>query len=136
MNKLAIIFTGIFIPIASYAVPATVEYVFDGDTFAAKVKLEDDIKISVRVRILDIDAPEINGKCDSEIKAAKSAKNRLQELLPLGSTIELYEIKDDKYLGRIDAHVKTSSGVNVSDVMIKEKLVRKYGGGHRFGWCE
>ncbi|HNY24996.1 MAG TPA: thermonuclease family protein [Alphaproteobacteria bacterium] len=136
MKKLAIIFTGIFLPIASYAVPATVNYIFDGDTFGAQVKLEDNIKISVRVRILDIDAPEINGKCDSEIQGAKIAKKRLSELLPLGAVVELTDIKDDKYLGRIDANVKTSKGVNVSDVMIKEKLVRKYNGGHRFGWCK
>ena len=41
--------------VSAFAVPATVGYVFDGDTFAAKVKLEDNIKISVRVRIIDID---------------------------------------------------------------------------------
>jgi len=122
--------------IHAFAVTATVGYVFDGDTFAAKVNLEDDIKISVRVRIRDIDAPEISGQCDDEIKNALKAKNRLKELLPIGSVIELSEIKDDKYLGRIDARVKTSNGIDISSVMIKEKLVRKYNGGHRMGWCK
>lgn len=122
--------------LSAFAVPAEVLYIFDGDTFAAKVKLEDNIKISVRVRIIDIDAPEINGKCDDEIKKALKAKNRLKELLPLESVIELSEIKDDKYLGRIDARVKTSNGIDISNIMIKEKLVRKYSGKKRMSWCE
>jgi endonuclease YncB( thermonuclease family) len=136
MKQLVALFFGIVLSQNVFAVPAQVNYIFDGDTFAAQVKLEDDIKISVRVRILDIDAPEISGKCDQEIQGALRAKNRLAELLPIGSVVQLSDIKDDKYLGRIDARVKTSDGKNVSSIMIKEKLVRKYSGGKRLGWCE
>ncbi len=136
IKKILTVFFGIIFSQSVFAVPATVGYIFDGDTFSAQVKLEDDIKISVRVRILDIDAPEISGKCDSEIRDALRAKKRLEELLPIGSNVDLQDVKDDKYLGRIDAHVKTSNGIDISSVMIKEKLVRKYGGGKRYGWCE
>lgn len=136
IKKILTVFFGIIFSQSVFAVPATVGYIFDGDTFSAQVKLEDDIKISVRVRILDIDAPEISGKCDSEIRDALRAKKRLEELLPIGSNVDLQDVKDDKYLGRIDAHVKTSNGIDISSVMIKENLVRKYNGGHRMGWCK
>ncbi|MBN1281958.1 MAG: thermonuclease family protein [Alphaproteobacteria bacterium] len=138
MKKILTIFFGMILILghSAYAVPATVDYIFDGDTFSAQVKLEDDIKISVRVRIMDIDAPEISGRCDSEIQGALKAKKRLEELLPIGATVDLQDVKDDKYLGRIDAHVKNSDGIDISSTMIKEKLVRKYGGGKRYGWCE
>ncbi|HOY47714.1 MAG TPA: thermonuclease family protein [Alphaproteobacteria bacterium] len=136
IKKILTVFFGIIFSQSVFAVPATVGYIFDGDTFSAQVKLEDDIKISVRVRILDIDAPEISGKCDSEIRDALRAKKRLEELLPIGSNVDLQDVKDDKYLGRIDARVKNTDGVDISSTMIKEKLVRKYGGGKRYGWCE
>lgn len=135
MKKLIVIFTGLFLSPA-FAVPATVGYIFDGDTFAAKVLLEDDIKISVRVRLINIDTPEIHGECDTEIKMAVRAKDRLAEIIPVGSVVELTDIKDDKYLGRIDAHVTTPSGLDVGDILIKEKLGRPYSGGRRNPWCQ
>ncbi len=118
------------------AVPATVGYIIDGDTFAANVKLQDDISISVRVRIIDIDAPELSGECDSEIVLANAARDRLGQLLPVGSVVELGNIKDDKYLGRIDATVISKNGENIGQVLIREKLARKYNGGKRAGWCD
>ncbi|MCL2748694.1 MAG: thermonuclease family protein [Alphaproteobacteria bacterium] len=120
---------------SAVSVEAISGYVIDGDTFAAIVKLENDVQVSVRVRILGIDAPEIHGECESEIQRAFLARDRLMELLPEGSTIWLSSIKDDKYLGRIDAYVKMSDGVDVSTIMLKEKLAVPYGGGKRGGWC-
>lgn len=115
---------------------AMVTYIFDGDTIAAEVLLKNDVKISVRVRLLGIDAPEIHGECNSEIIAANKAKDRLAELLPLGSIVYLSSIKDDKYLGRIDAYIKDAKGNDISSIMLKEKLARKYDGGKRGGWCK
>lgn len=118
------------------ATPAVVEYIFDGDTFAGVVMLEDDISVDVRVRLINVDTPEIHGECDYEIKLADRARNRLAQLLPVGSTVELTEIKDDKYLGRIDARVWTSDGRDVGKILIDEKLGRLYSGGRRAGWCD
>lgn len=123
------------ISIPTWAMPATVSYIVDGDTFAAKVNLQDDIKITVRVRIINIDTPELHGMCDSEIRMANTAKNRLEQLIPKGSEIELSEVKDDKYLGRIDARVSDLSGTDVGQVLIDEKLARPYSGGKRKSWC-
>lgn len=136
MKKLCLFFIlGIFNS-GAFAVPAVVNYIFDGDTFAADVILEDGIRLPVRVRLDGVDTPEIHGSCDYEIKMANKAKERLTELLPVGSTVELQDIKDDKYLGRIDAKVIVANKQNVADVLIKEKLGRKYNGGKRLSWCK
>lgn len=118
------------------AVPATVDYVLDGDTFAARVLLDEDITITVRVRLADVDTPEINGKCEREIEMALRARDRLAELLPVGTMVDLRDVTDDKYLGRIDARVFTSGGRDVSRILINEKLGRPYDGGRRDSWCD
>ena len=120
----------------AYAVPAQVDYVLDGDTFAARVAVADDVKITVRVRLINVDTPELNGACQDEIKLARRARGRLEKLLPRGTIVELNNIKDDKYLGRIDANVVMSDGRDVGNVLVRENLARKYSGGRRQSWCE
>lgn len=118
------------------AVPAVVDRILDGDTFAARVTLEDDTKITVRVRLLDVDTPEIEGKCQREIDMALKAKARTMQLLPSGSVVNLFDIKDDKYLGRIDARVLMPDGQDISKILLKENLARPYDGGTRGSWCK
>ena len=117
-------------------IDAIVDYIFDGDTFSAHVVLENDVKISVRVRILQIDAPEMNGECDAEIEKAIAAKKRLADLLPEGKRIQLYDVKDDKYLGRIDANVRDFDGRDIGAIMLRENHARPYSGGARVSWCD
>lgn len=119
-----------------YAVPARVGYIVDGDTFAARVLLQDDIEISVRVRLRNVDTPELHGQCIDEIIMANIARDRLSQLIPVGSIVELKNIKDDKYLGRIDANVIMPDGRDAGDVLVAEKLGRPYSGGRRTGWCD
>jgi endonuclease YncB( thermonuclease family) len=135
MNKILCALFGIFLSGAAFAVPAVVDYVLDGDTFAAAVKIEDDISVTVRVRIINIDTPELNGACDAEVSKANKAKEFIVDLLPVGTIVELKNIKDDKYLGRIDANVILPDGRDVGDIVIKEQLARPYNGGKRHSWC-
>lgn len=118
------------------AVPATVDYIFDGDTFAAYVNLQDDITIAVNVRLMNVDTPEIHGECDYEINMAMRAKERLAQLAPVGSVVELSRIKDDKYLGRIDAYATLPDGRDIGQILIDEGLGRPYSGGRRAPWCK
>ena len=136
MNKILCALFGIFLSGAAFAVPAVVDYVLDGDTFAAGVKIDDDITITVRVRIINVDTPELNGACDAEIDKANKAKDFVSDLLPAGTVVDLKNIKDDKYLGRIDANVILSDGRDVGEILIKERLARPYNGGKRRGWCD
>ena len=117
-------------------VTAEVTYIIDGDTFSASVLLDAGIQISVRVRIMQIDAPELKGECEKEIKAAFAAKDRLTELIPIGSRVILNQVKDDKYLGRIDAFVTDESGRDIGEIMVRENHAVRYGGGKRCGWCD
>ena len=119
-----------------YAVPAVVDYVLDGDTFAASVNVAPDIAISVRVRLINVDTPELKGECPAEINLANQAKLRATDLLPKGTIVDLQNIKDDKYLGRIDANVILPDGRDLGDVLVSEGLARRYDGGKRNGWCK
>ena len=136
MKRLVVAIFGVFVCWASYAVPAVVDYVLDGDTVAARVGVADGVDITVRVRLINVDTPEMNGKCASESKMARRARGRLEKLLPRGAKIELRNIKDDKYLGRIDANVILFDGRDVGDVLVRENLARPYNGEKRKSWCK
>lgn len=136
--KIAVILVGgiAFVGGSASAIPAVVDYVLDGDTFAAHVIVENNIRISARVRLADVDTPEIHGQCDDEIKMALRARDRIVDLLPGGSVVDLRNITDDKYLGRIDADVYLSDGRSLSKILLDENLGRPYDGGRRAPWCE
>ena len=59
----------------------------------------------------------------------------MAELIPVGSTIEIKNITNDKYDGRIDANVFDNNNRDVGQILIKEKLGRPYSGGARRSWC-
>ena len=120
----------------AYAVPATVDYVFDGDTFSASVAISKNTNVDVRVRLINVDTPEMNGRCESETRRANAARERLMQLVPRGTVVELKNIQDDKYVGRIDANVILPDGRDVGNVLISEKHGRAYNGGRRAGWCD
>lgn len=136
VNKILCSVFGILLSVAAFAVPAEVEYVIDGDTFAAVVKIEDDIGIPVHVRLINNDTPELKGACAKEIEMANQAKDVLANLLPVGFVVDLQNIQDDKYLGRIDANVVLPDGRDVGEILIQEGLARPYSGGRRLGWCD
>lgn len=134
-NFLILFFMG-FLCQNCLATPVVVKYIVDGDTFIGDVLLADGIEVmSVSVRLANVDTPEIHGQCDEEISRAKYAKQRLEELIPVGSTVEISNIKNDKYPGRIDANVYDSAGRDIGVVLVREKVGRKYHGGKRQSWC-
>lgn len=119
------------------ATPVMVTRIVDGDTFRATVLLADGIEVmSVGVRLRNVDTPEIHGQCDDEILRAEMAKQRLAELIPVGSVIEISNVKNDKYPGRIDANVFDEQNRDVGLTLIKEGLGRPYSGGKRQSWCD
>ena len=134
--KFWIMSLAILFPSFLYAMPATVDYVVDGDTFAAVAHVNNGANVDVRVRLRNVDTPEMHGECESEIRRANMARERLMKLVPRGTVVELKNIKDDKYLGRIDANVILPDGRDIGRVLINEKLGRPYSGGKRAGWCE
>ena len=137
MRKFLILFCSWFVGQSCLATPAVVKYIIDGDTFVGDVLLADGVEImSVSIRLRNVDTPEIHGACETEIRRAEYAKQRLEELIPIGSTVEIANIKNDKYAGRIDANVYDSAGRDVGAVLVNEKVGREYSGGKRQSWCE
>lgn len=137
MKNLLLLFCGIMFCQNCLATPVFVKRIIDGDTFIGDVLLADGIQVmSVSVRLRNVDTPEIHGQCDYEIRRAEYAKQRLAELIPVGSTVEIDHIKNDKYPGRIDANVYDSANRDVGNVLINEKVGRAYSGGKRQPWCE
>jgi len=118
------------------AMPVVVKYIVDGDTFVGDVLMDKGAQVrSVSVRLINVDTPEIHGQCDEEIARAEYARQRLEELIPIGSTVEIHNVKDDKYPGRIDANVYDSQNRDVGRVLIRERIGREYHGGKRQSWC-
>ena len=137
MQRFLILIGAIFVCQDCLSTPVVVRRIVDGDTFIGDVLLADGVEImSVSVRLRNVDTPEIHGECDAEIRHAKYAKQRLEELLPIGSTVEIVNIKNDKYAGRIDANVFDSANRDVGLVLVSEKVGREYSGGKRQSWCD
>ena len=112
---------------------AHVSRVIDGDTFEASAFIWLDQQISVHIRILGIDAPELRARCDAERTRAEAARDYLSKRIE-GGEVKLSSLRYDKYGGRIDATVADGSG-DVGAGMIRKGLARAYDGGHRSGWC-
>ena len=137
MKKFLMLFCCLMLCQSCLATPVVVKYIVDGDTFVGDVLLSDSTEVlSVSIRLRNVDTPEIHGQCDYEIKRAKYAKQRLTELIPPGSTVEIKNIKNDKYAGRIDANVYDSANRDVGLVLVKEQVGRPYSGGKRQSWCQ
>ena len=96
--------------------------IHDGDT----VWLEGE-----KIRIADIDTPELNGECASERKLALRARNRLVELLNAGP-FDISRSGTDRY-GRTLA-VLHRSGYSIGSQLVAEGLARTWSG-RRESWC-
>ena len=99
--------------------------VHDGDTFWLGRE---------KVRISDIDTPELNGKCASERRLAIRARDRLLVLLNRGE-FELVRVgrRDRDRDGRL-LRVVTRGGKSLGDQLVREKLARTWTG-RREPWC-
>ncbi len=114
--------------------PVDVTRTIDGDTFEARMHLEGGFDITTRVRLRGIDAPELKAACPQELQMAGAASSALRRLLD-GGDVTIYNIGPDKYNGRVVADAATRRIDNVSAALIASGHVRRYGGGHRSGWC-
>ena len=104
--------------------PAAVS-VIDGDTFHYG---------GDKIRIADIDTPEVRGRCAYEKALAAQATQRLEELLAAGP-FELQPIpgRDEDRYGR-KLRVVTRNGRSLGDRLVEEGLARTWTG-RREPWC-
>ena len=105
---------------------ARVERVVDGDTVDVLVSLGFGLWAEERVRIHGIDTPETRTRDLEEKVAGLAAKARVQELLPINSTVTLKGTERGKY-GRILADI-VRDNMSVGETLIEEHLAVEYHG--------
>ena len=108
--------------------------VVDGDTIEVLARIWPDHYVETKVRVAGIDAPELRGRCPEEVALAERAKVRLTALLA-GNRLLLADVRYGKYAGRVVARVLTEDRRDVADILVAERLVRRYHGGRRAAWC-
>ncbi len=96
--------------------------VHDGDTVWIKGE---------KIRIADIDTPELNGVCANERNLALRARSRLIQLLNAGP-FTISRSGTDRY-GRTLAAL-SRSGRSIGDQLVAEGLARTWSG-RREPWC-
>lgn len=120
-----------YAPIDAYAGPGAERgsgsvRVIDGDTFDHG---------GVRIRIADIDTPEIRGRCAHETALAARATRRMRALLTAGP-FELHPLRngrdEDRYGRKL--RIVTRGGQSLGDVLVAEGLARTWSG-RREPWC-
>ena len=99
--------------------------VIDGDTFDLAGE---------RIRIADIDTPEVDGRCAYESDLASRATTRMRALLSEGP-FELHPIagRDEDRYGR-KLRIVTRGGRSLGDTLVAEGLARTWTG-RREPWC-
>lgn len=106
--------------------------VIDGDTVIIN---------ETHIRIANIDAPELHGKCDAEDRLARVAKHKMQELMAGEVTIHPGDPIDGRLTDRYGRTLATLSIVtpegnkDVGAIMITEGLARPWTG-KRLPWCK
>jgi endonuclease YncB( thermonuclease family) len=108
--------------------------VLDGDTLSVKLHVWIGQQIETSVRLDGVDAPEMKGKCKKERVMAEAAKQELTRLLSSGE-VRIYDIRLEKYAGRVLAKAQTTEGINVGQHMIEKGFARAYHGEKRKPWC-
>ena len=84
-----------------------------------------------KIRISDIDTPELNGECVSERALALQARDRLVQILN-ASPFEVKRSGTDRY-GRTLA-ILHQAGRSIGDQLVAEGLARTWSG-RREPWC-
>lgn len=98
--------------------------VIDGDTFDHRGQ---------RIRISDIDTPELRGECADESRRARAAKARLRVLLAAGPFELQRSGRDEDRYGR-KLRVVLRDGRSLGDQLVAEGLARTWTG-QRQPWC-
>lgn len=116
-------------------VVSKIRSVYDGDTFRADIAgVHPIIGHNVSIRIYGVDTPEIRGECPSEKVKAKNAQRFVEQALRLASTVELRNVRRDKYF-RLNADVYVD-GRSISAILIKHGMAYPYFGKTKQNWCE
>ena len=114
---------------------AVILSVYDGDTFTAQVRIWPGHIVKDRIRVSNIDAPEIKGKCASETELAIQARDFARKFLGREALLSIsWDRPRDRY-GRILATVANVEGKDLGEALIQSGLARRWAGQRR-SWCK
>lgn len=114
--------------------------VLDGDTIRVDAPFLPK-ELVLTVRVAGVDTPEKGGraKCPEEnalsLKATEHTKNLIYTAISAEKRILFYNIKWDKFGGRVLADVDVG-GINLAKSLIQNKLGRPYHGEKKVSWCD
>ena len=100
--------------------PADLIRVIDGDTIEVRAHLWLGLELTTRVRLSDIDAPELDGGCPAERELAKAARAFLTGTL--SPAVTLRDVRQDKYGGRVVARVFDRNGRDLGRLLTEARL--------------
>lgn len=104
-----------------------VERVIDGDTVAVRAHVWPDQVISTSVRLLDIDTPELRGRCEAEVAAAERARAFVAEVVQrAGGRLWLRDVVLGKYAGRVVGRLVTPDGEDIGASLLDGGLAVPY----------
>jgi endonuclease YncB( thermonuclease family) len=58
--------------------------IIDGDTFEARVRVWPGLNVDTKVRLRNVDAPELHARCADELAKAQAARAALETMLAAG----------------------------------------------------
>lgn len=113
---------------------AEVTKVYDGDTITVDLDLGFGLfKNKLSIRLFGIDTPEIRDSSPEVVGLANAAREKLLEMVPVGSKCIVRSMELDKY-GRPVSVIYDANGRNINQEMLKCGLAKPYSGGARPSW--
>lgn len=113
---------------------SSVVSIYDGDTFTANIDhWPGIIGERISVRIAGIDTPELRSRCASEKARARAAKQFTVAALRSARTIELHNLRRDKYF-RLLADVWVD-GFSLGQKLLDAGHAVPYSGKAKVDWC-
>lgn len=107
----------------------------DGDTLAVRVRIWLGQDVTIKVRLVGLDTPELHARCEAERTAAEAARTALASLTAHGP-VTLTNIRNDKFGGRVLADVQNAAGLDLASNLIATGYGRAYKGKTRLSWCD
>ncbi|MDP7429864.1 MAG: thermonuclease family protein [Alphaproteobacteria bacterium] len=115
-------------------IPARLVAVIDGATIAVEARVWLGQKLTIKVRLQGIDAPELKGRCERERSLAVRARDLVSQRIGSGQ-VRLADVRSGKFAGRVVARVITAAGADVGQELLAAGLAIPYRGGVRQSWC-
>ena len=110
--------------------PVEVESNYDGDTLRCCFDLGFGMRYWNSIRLASVDTPEIRGGTELTKAAGRLARDRVRELVAAADEIIFHSTVWAGKYGRPVGELYLN-GVNLSDILISERLGVPYGGGAR-----